>query len=69
MIEIHYGVVRIDGQWMIISEGLRTGPFATDAEAREVARRMAAEAAGLDVSLHVQDKRGVLRHEPAGGEG
>jgi hypothetical protein len=69
MLEIHYGVVQIDGQWMIISEGLRTGPFTTDAEAREVARRMAAEAAGMTVSIHVQDKRGVLRQEPAGGEG
>jgi hypothetical protein len=68
MLDIHYGVVQIDGQWMVISEGLRAGPYATDAEAREVAQRMAAEAAGLDVSLHVQDERGVLRHELAGGE-
>ena len=68
MIEIHYGVVQIDGQWMVISEGLRAGPYATDTEAREVAERMAAEAAGLEVSLHIQDEAGVLRHEPAGGE-
>ena len=25
MIEVHYGVVRIDGRWIIISEGLRFG--------------------------------------------
>ncbi len=68
MLEIHYGVVQIDGQWMVISEGLRAGPYATDVEAHEVAQRMAAEAAGLEVSLHIQDETGALRHEPAGGE-
>ena len=68
MIEIHYGIVRIDDQWMIISEGLRAGPYATDTEAREVAERMAAEAAGLDVSLHVQSVTGELHHETAGGD-
>jgi hypothetical protein len=67
MLEIHYGVVQIDGQWMIISEGLRHGPYATDAEAQDAARRMAAEAAGMDVSLHLQDEHGVLRHEPVRG--
>ena len=67
MIEIHYGVVQIDGQWMIISEGLRAGPYATDAEARGVAQRMAAEAAGMDVSLHVQSGTGELHVEAVGG--
>jgi hypothetical protein len=67
MIEIHYGVVQIDGQWMVISEGLRTGPYPTDDEAREVAQRMAAEAAGLTVHLHVQGETGALHREAAGG--
>ncbi len=67
MIEIHYGVVQIEGEWMIISEGLRAGPYASDSEAREVAQRMAGEAAGLEVSLHVQTETGELRREPMGG--
>ena len=65
MLEIHYGVVQIDGHWMVISEGLRAGPYASDVEAHEVARRLAAEAAGLEVSLHVQDEQGLLHHEQA----
>ena len=54
MIEIHYGVVQIGGQWMVISEGLRSGPYATAAEADEVARRMADQASGLAGSAVVQ---------------
>jgi len=64
MIEINYGVVQIDGDWMVISTGLRLGPYATEAEAEEVARRMADQAAGLDVQLHLQDELGELHREP-----
>jgi hypothetical protein len=68
MIEIHYGVVQIDGEWLVISEGLRSGPYSSEAEAEKVARRMAAQAAGLDVQLHLQNEAGELRREQQGGE-
>ena len=61
--EIHYGVVQIDGQWMVISQGLRTGPYPSEAEASEVARRMAEQAAGLEVQLHLQNGLGELHRE------
>jgi hypothetical protein len=61
--EIHYGVVQIDGQWTVISEGLRSGPYDTQEAAEQVARRMAEQAAGLEVQLHLQDETGELRQE------
>ena len=61
--EIHYGVVQIDGHWMVISEGLRSGPYESREIAEQTARRMAAQAAGLDVQLHVQAEFGELHHE------
>jgi hypothetical protein len=60
MIEVHYGVVRFNQVWSIISEGLRLGAYATQAEAEEVVRRMAAQAADLPVTLHLQDETGRL---------
>jgi hypothetical protein len=60
MIEVHYGVVRFNQTWSIISEGLRLGAYATQAEAEEVVRRMAAQAADLPVTLHLQDETGLL---------
>jgi hypothetical protein len=63
MIDINYGVVQIEGAWTVISAGLRIGPYATEAEAEEVARRMADQAAGLKVDLHLQDELGELRRE------
>ncbi len=60
MIEVHYGVVRFNESWSIISEGLRLGAYATQAEAEEVVRRMAAQAADLPVTLHLQDETGLL---------
>jgi len=63
MIEVTYGVVQIDGAWMVISEGLRLGPYVTEAEAEEVARRMADQAAGLEVQLHLQDEDGLLHRD------
>jgi hypothetical protein len=60
MIEVHYGVVRFELGWSVISEGLRLGAYATQAEAEEVARRMAAQAADLPVTLHLQDETGLL---------
>ncbi len=68
MLEIHYGVVQIDGDWMVISEGLRSGPYPTEAQAERTARRMADEAAGLKVQLHLQDAAGELHREELGGE-
>ena len=63
MIEVHYGVVQIEDQWMVISEGLRWGPFDTRAEAEHLAHRMADQAAGLDVQIHLQDETGELHRE------
>ena len=68
MIEVHYGVVRIEGRWTVISQGLRFGAFETAAEAQELARRLADLAAGLPVDLHLQDEDGVLRLERRGDE-
>jgi hypothetical protein len=68
MLEIHYGVVQINGDWMVISEGLRSGPYPTEADAEHIARRMADEAAGLAVQIHLQDETGELHHEQHGGE-
>jgi len=65
---IHYGVVQIDNAWMVISEGLRAGPYLSEAEAEAVARRMADQAAGLEVQLHIQDETGRLRLEQHGGD-
>jgi hypothetical protein len=60
MIQVHYGVVRFEQGWTIISEGLRLGAYATQAEAEDVVRRMAAQAADLPVTLHLQDEAGLL---------
>ena len=65
--EIHYGVVQIDGAWLVISDGLRSGPYPSKAEAEQVARRMADEAAGLAVQIHLQDASGELHCEQQGG--
>ena len=65
---IHYGVVRIDGDWMVISHGLRTGPYPSEAEAERTARRMADQAAGLEVQLHIQDETGRLHLDRHGGD-
>ena len=63
MIEVHYGVVRIDGRWIIISEGLRFGSYDTAAEAEQMARHIADQAAGLPVQLHLQNDAGEVRRE------
>jgi hypothetical protein len=68
MLRIHYGVIQIGGEWMVIAEGLRLGPYATEAEAEQTARRMADEAAGLEVQLHIQDDAGELHREQVGGD-
>jgi hypothetical protein len=61
--EIHYGVVQIEEQWMVISDGLRSGPYETREIAEQTARRMADQAAGLEVQLHIQGQSGELRRE------
>jgi Uncharacterized protein conserved in bacteria (DUF2188) len=68
MAGIHYGVVMIDGEWMVISQGLRSGPYPSEADAEAIARRMADQAAGLKVQLHLQDETGQLRLEQQGGD-
>jgi len=65
---IHYGVVQIDGGWMVISQGLRSGPYPSEAEAERIARRMADQAAGLEVQLHIQDETGQLHLDTHGGD-
>ena len=63
MVEVHYGVVRIDGLWTIISEGLRFGSYDSAVEAERMARHMADQAAGLPVQLHLQNDAGEVRRE------
>ena len=63
MMEVHYGVVKADGKWTIIGQGLRTGHFETPSEAQRVARRMADHASGLPVHLHFQDETGGFQSE------
>jgi hypothetical protein len=58
MIEVHYGVVQLDGQWTVISEGLRLGGYKSQDEAEAVARRMADQAVALPVQIHLQEKGG-----------
>ena len=62
MMSVQYGVVRIDGRWTVISQGLRYGSYETGAEAEQVARLMADQAA-LPVELHLQNEAGELRRE------
>jgi hypothetical protein len=67
MLDLNYGVVEIAGRWTIIGQGLRFGSFATAAEAEAIARKLAEQAAGLPVQLHVQDAWGELvRTSPPG---
>ncbi len=69
MIKVQYGVVRIDGRWTVISEGLRFGSYDTSAEAEQVARLMADQAPVTPVQIHLQNEAGELHredHMPAG---
>ena len=66
--EIHYGVVQIEDHWMVISNGLRSGPYETREIAEQTARRMAEQAAGLKVQLHIQSPFGELHQEDQVGE-
>jgi hypothetical protein len=68
MIEVHYGVVRIADRWMVIGHGLRLGPYDSKADAERMARRLADQAAGLPVRLHLQGEDGELHQEEQEGE-
>ena len=68
MIEVHYGVVKIGGEWKVIGRGLRSGHFETKVEAERVARRMADHSSGLMVQLHLQNEIGELHSELRCGE-
>jgi hypothetical protein len=59
--EVHYGVVRQNGVWTIIGDGLRFGSYKTRRGAEGAARRLAGQSAGLPVQLHVQDETGELK--------
>jgi hypothetical protein len=59
--EVHYGVVRQNGVWTIIGDGLRFGSYRTRGVAEGAARRLAGQSAGLPVQLHVQDETGELK--------
>lgn len=61
MTTVHYGVVQVDGAWVIIGKGLRFGSYRSRVAAERAARRLAAKSAGLDVQLHLQDSSGRLR--------
>jgi hypothetical protein len=64
MIHVHYGVVRVNGGWRVISDGLQLGDFADREEAEALARRLAEAApVGVPVHLHLQAPDGELRRE------
>lgn len=58
MIEVHYGVIQIEGHWTIIGKGLRLGGYDTRADAEDAVRRIADQVTGLTVQLHLQDEDG-----------
>ena len=67
MIEVHHRVFCIDGRWTIISEGLRFGSYDSAAEAEQVAKHIADQAAGLPVWLYLQNDAGEVRREQYAG--
>jgi len=70
MIHVHYGVVRIEGTWRVISDGLQLGAFDTREDAEALARRMAEAApGGVPVHLHLQNDDGELHREDLTGLG
>ena len=54
MIEVHYGVVRMDGRWTVIGDGLKLRSYDTQAQAKRAARRMADQVVVVPVHLHLQ---------------
>ena len=54
MIEVHYGVVRMDGRWTVIGDGLKLKSYDTQAQAKRAARRMADQVVVVPVHLHVE---------------
>ncbi len=60
MAELHYGVVQQGGRWIIIGKNLRFGAFMRRSTAVRAARRLADQAAGLPVTLHIQDETGRM---------
>lgn len=61
MAEVQYGVVQLDGAWIIIGENLRFGSYRSRRDAEQAARRLAKKSSGLPVRLHVQDEKGELK--------
>jgi hypothetical protein len=60
MADLHFGVVQQNGRWIIIGKNLRFGAYARRSSAVRAARRLADQAAGLPVTLHIQDETGRM---------
>ncbi|PHY13763.1 hypothetical protein CSW58_03635 [Caulobacter sp. B11] len=62
MTEVHYGVVRVGEVWSIIGDHLRVGRYPTRDLAQAAAVRLAQQASGvgLPVHMHFQDDSGEL---------
>jgi hypothetical protein len=60
MTGIAYGVVRLGDRWSIIAPHIRFGDFEDRQSAVAAAERLARQAGGVDVDLHVQDQFGRL---------
>lgn len=62
MTEVHYGVVRVGEDWAIIGDHLRFGHYPTRDLAQAAAVRLAQQASGvgLSVHMHFEDDSGQL---------
>jgi Arc/MetJ-type ribon-helix-helix transcriptional regulator len=60
MAELHYGVVQQNGRWIIIGQNLRYGAYKHRSSAVRAARRLAEQALGRPVTLHIQDEAGSM---------
>jgi hypothetical protein len=63
MADVHYGVVRQDGSWIIIGEHLKFGAYKRRAAAVRAAQRLGDKSCGLPFHLHVQDELGAELRE------
>lgn len=59
--EVHFGVVRLEGQWTIIGQNLKTRTFETREAAEDAARRFADVIIGRSVTIHSQGSDGELK--------
>ena len=54
---VHYAAVRFADRWKLVGKGLRWGDYSTLDEALAAARRMAEEAGGLGLEVHLYAHR------------